>query len=225
MIFDIDGVVATMVKWEHLLGDTFDFRRWRDFEKHYIHAALISRGARLVDFAVDSNVQVVWSTTRPSTAAAATWEWLKTHQLPTGPIMTRHRIKDGTRPAVEVKLRHWYQWIDRYGDTNPVVAWVDDDDAALSALPWNGAPAWHPLHLQRTLRRHEGEPLLQTLAEQVHPSQKVLAENLAAHRAAWDARDSAFQRKRSVWWEQEQARMRRYREQQRRRQESRRRRD
>lgn len=218
MIVDIDGVVATMKKWEPLLGDSFDLRRWAAFQRHYGHAALISRGARIVDFAVESGVQIVWSTTRPESAAEATWQWLKYKQLPTGPILTRHRIKDGTRPAVEVKLRHWHQWIDKYGNDNPVVAWVDDGDAAVNALRWHGCPAWHPMHLQRTLRRNEGEPLLTTLAERVHPSMPVLAERLQAHRPDWDARDSAFQLQRSKWWDQEQERMRAQREAQRRRQ-------
>lgn len=218
MVFDIDGVVATMKKWEHLLGDKFSLEGWAEFQKHYGHAAPIARGARLVDDAIDAGLQIVWSTTRPDTAAAATWQWLQQNRLPLGPIMTRHRIKDGTRPAVEVKLRQWYWWLDKYGDVNPIAAWVDDENSALSALRWNGCPAWHPMHLQRTLMRNKDEPMMVTLMNRVTPSADKLAENLSAHRPTWDLRDNAFQQKRAKWWVEEQARMKVAREAQRRRQ-------
>lgn len=207
MIVDVDGVVATMRKFEPLLGDTFDLRRWNDFMKKYRRAALITRGARLVDLAVESGIQIVWSTTRPDQAAEDTWNWLNIHHLPQGPILTRHRIKDGTRPAVEVKVRQWYQWVDKYGDANPVVAWIDDDDAALHALPYNGCPTWHPMHLQRTINRAHGEPLMATLMNRVSPPPDQLAKNLLDHRAEWDARDSEYQAKQAIWWEKEQQRM------------------
>lgn len=206
MVFDIDGVIATMKKFEPLLGDRFDVKAWREFDSKYKYAALITRGARLVDLAVESGIHIVWSTSRPDSAAEDTWTWLSQHRLPQGPILTRHRIKDGYRPAVEVKIRHWYQLIDTYGDTNPIVGWVDDDDAALHALRYNGAPTWHPMQLQRTINRSHGAPLLSTLLTKVAPSHEQLAANLAEHRPEWDARDAAFQASQSIWWEKEKRR-------------------
>lgn len=218
MIVDVDGVVATMKKFEPLLGDTFDFDDWRAFSSKYKYAALISRGARIVDLAVESGIQIVWSTTREDHKSEDTWEWLGRHNLPQSHIMARHRIKDGQRPAVEVKLRHWYSWLDEYGDTNPVVAWIDDDDAALHALPYNGCPAWHPMKLQRTLNRSRDASLMTVLMTKVSPAPDELATNLANHRAEWDARDQAFQAQRSVWWEKEKERLARHRAEQRARQ-------
>lgn len=219
MVFDIDGVVATMKKFEPLLGDRFDEQAWREFNDKYKFAALITRGARLVDLAVESGLQVVWSTTRPSTAGEDTWNWLARHNLPQGPIMMRHRIKDGYRPAVEVKVRHWYSWLDKYGDTNPILGWVDDDDAALHALPYNGCPTWHPMKLQRALNRPRGSALIPTLTTRVSPPPDVLATNLAEHRAEWDARDEAFQAAQSIWWEKEKVRNAKRREERRKRQQ------
>ena len=72
---DVDGVVATMNRFEWLLEGN-RFSGWSKFIKRYPEATLISRGARLVDDAVDAGFQVAWSTTRPDHAAADTWQWL-----------------------------------------------------------------------------------------------------------------------------------------------------
>ena len=213
VVFDIDGVVATMTKFEPLLGDRFDMDAWNAFQKRYKHAALISRGARLADDAIEAGLQIVWSTTRPDHVAGDTWQWLTQHKLPTGPIMTRHRIKDGTRPAVEVKLRHWYWWNGKHGEDNPIVAWVDANDDANAALPWNGCPTWRPKTLQRALVRNRDKSMFDIVTSQGRYDKATLEANFANHRPAWDQRDEEFQRKRSRWWQAEKERRQQKRDQ------------
>lgn len=190
IVFDIDGVVATMTKFEHLLSGGFSIEQWKQFQTKFPYAAPIAQGARLADSAVQAGFQIVWSTTRPDAAAADTWKWLIRHNLPLGPIMTRRPDMDAQRPAVEVKLRHWYSWLDRHPD-NPIVAWVDDDDSALAALRYNGCATWHPTHLRRTIVRHKDAPLMATLMQQAVAA-GVLADNLRTHRPEWEAREGQW---------------------------------
>lgn len=199
---DIDGVVASMNKFEWLL-DGNRFSGWSKFIKKYPQAVLISRGARLVDDAVDAGFQVAWSTTRPDHAAADTWQWQRANDLPAGPIMTRHHIKDGAyRDALDVKVRQWYWWLSRYGERNPVAAWIDDELEAVQLLRQHGCPAWTSVGLQRAIVKAEGRPLAAVLSEQ-GPSQEELDRNRARREPGWRRHEDAFQAERSVWWQKE----------------------
>lgn len=208
IVFDIDGVVATMIKFEHLLGDRFDFQEWSAFHKRYKYAALISRGARLVDDAVEDGLQVVWSTTRPDHTAPDTWEWLQKNNLPTGHIMNRHRIKDGTRPALDVKLRHWHSWRTNYWDRNPIVGWVEDDDAANDILSKYGCPTWRPKRLQRAVVRNPDQSMIDVLASHGRFTAETLAEKYESNRYDWERREAEYQAQRHKWWQAEQERVR-----------------
>lgn len=199
VVFDIDGVVASMARFEHLI-DSAD-PNWRSFNRHYGEAELISRGARLVDTVIDAGLQVVWSTTRPDAAAADSWRWLRTMDLPTGPIMTRHLVKDGAyRPQTDVKLRHWFWWNDKFGDRNPVIAWVEDDNASASTLLAHGAPIWTPKQLQRVITKANGRPFIAALAEKDH-DREILRRSMTRKRPGWQKREDAYQEERSKWWD------------------------
>ncbi|WP_155832222.1 hypothetical protein [Gordonia alkanivorans] len=198
-VFDIDGVIADMGRFEHLL--TSGEPKWLAFSKHYRDAELIPSGARLVDDAVDAGFQIAYSTTRLDDASKATWLWLEQMDLPLGPIMTRHMVKDGSfRRAVDVKLRHWHWWLDRYGDTNPVAAWIDDDNVAKQALYAHGAPAYSPRAMQRLIVKSHGEPLLSTLLTKGHDHEELKRLHDSRY-PVWRSNETAYQRQRSEWWE------------------------
>lgn len=198
-IFDIDGVVASMRKWESLLESPAP--KWGVFTKHYQDATLIARGARLVDDAVDAGFQIVWSTTRPDGVADVTWRWFESKDLPTGPILGRHVIKDGAyRSAVDVKLRHWFWWNDHFGERNPVVAWIDDDNMALQALRSHGAPAWAPMRMQRLIVKAHGAPLSTAIADNDF-DRELLQQRMDRKRPAWQKREDAYQEERAKWWD------------------------
>jgi hypothetical protein len=174
---------------------------WALFSKRYQDADLIPRGARLVDDAVDGGFQIAWSTTRPDSSADVTWRWLQANDLPPGPIMGRHLIKDGPyRSAVDVKLRHWFWWQDKFGERNPVAAWIDDDNAALLALASHGAPMWAPMRMQRRIVKSHGAPLETILSDSGH-DRELLQRRMERKRPAWQEREDAYQEERSKWWD------------------------
>lgn len=195
-IFDIDGVVANMAKYEYLIEQ----QRWADFAKQYGRAALIARGVRLVEDVEDAGLQVVWSTTRPEQAMSRTWRWLRESHLPQNPILSRHMIKDGSyRPTADVKLRHFFTWQNKYGERNPIVLWVDDDNDDRNTLRRFGCPAWTPMELQRAIVRSHGAPLTTVLAEK-GPSAQTLQHNLELRQPKWQLREDEYQAKRQEWW-------------------------
>ena len=69
--------------------------------------------------------------------------WIRQNSLPPGHIECRDFWTDGTvRPALDIKRRHWWKWVDKYEDRSPVVAWIDDDPEAVAMLAEQGCPAW-----------------------------------------------------------------------------------
>lgn len=120
--------------------------------------------------------------------------------------MTRHVVKDGEfRNAIDVKLRHWFWWRRKYGDRNPVVAWVDDQGAARDALRGHGCPSWSPMQLQRAIVKSRGMPLPQILVEK-GPAPEELERSLQRRYDAWQAREDAYQEERSRWLQRARAR-------------------
>lgn len=205
VIFDIDGVLADLAAFEYLVdADRAADKDWKAFHGNFRNASVISSGItalKKIYFGLD--IDVAYSTTRREQYARLTLWWLHYHQMPMGPMQLRQFIKDGPRPAIEIKIRHWRDWQRKYADQNPVLAWIDDDPQALRALRAHGCPAWAPLQLRkaelakRSLRR--------ALDDGPIPWD-VLAANEAATLPQWQADEEKWQAKRSVWWEKERRR-------------------
>lgn len=187
VIFDIDGVLATMREFEYLIEGQYSQTRWNRFHRHFPQARVIQRNVNLLVALESAGLQIAFSTTRPEAAAQATWDWLGEHGLPQATMLTRHSVLDGQRLAEDVKLRHWFYWLDHFASSNPVVAWLDDDEDALDALAAHGCPAWGPDRLRRLLSRNKDVPALRILTERTKPSPEKLAENLEANEADWRA--------------------------------------
>lgn len=200
VIISIDHVVASMDRYTHLIdAEHSRDRDWATFHRSFGKARLIVAGKRLVEDLVAADYQIAWSSTRPEQFARATMRWMNHHRLPLGPIMFRHYIKDGPRPPIDIKLRHWWSWTDNYGDTNPIIGWVEPEPAAINALRAHGCPAWHPKDLTR---RSRSEPINEVL-EHGPIDLSVLQEHRDNSRAEWQLGEDAWQARRSAWWEKQ----------------------
>lgn len=205
IMFDIDGVVATMRWFEDLLGDSSRNSNWTEFHRRFGQASVLARGARLVQDAKAAELEVAWSTTRPDQYAPTTWRWLARNRFPAGPVEFRHFIKDGPRDAMDIKLRHWWTWDLKYQSRNPLIAWVDDDPKALNVLRGNGCPAWGTKQLERAIR--SSRPLLEILREgPPNMSPEKLERNREEQFPLWQEREARYQQIRSEWFEGERRR-------------------
>lgn len=205
VIVDVDGVVANMDKFTYLIaGETSRERDWATFHRSFNRARLVTSGSKLIGDLTDAGLEIAWSTTRPEQFARATWRWMQHHKLPLGPAMFRNHIKDGPRSAVDIKLRHWWSWYDKYGENNPIVGWIDDDVAAINALRAHGCPAWHHKDLIRHARKGG---LLATLRDGPI-DMALLDEHLVQSRPIWQANEDAWQARRSEWWSRQKSRRR-----------------
>lgn len=87
--------------------------------------------------------------------------WIRQNSLPPGHIECRDFWTDGTvRPALDIKRRHWWKWVDKYEDRSPVVAWIDDDPEAVAMLAEQGCPAWQ---FDQLVGEHRAGNLLPTI--------------------------------------------------------------
>lgn len=87
--------------------------------------------------------------------------WIRQNSLPPGLIECRDFWTDGTvRPALDIKRRHWWKWVDKYEDRSPVVAWIDDDPEAVAMLAEQGCPAWQ---FDQLVGEHRAGNLLPTI--------------------------------------------------------------
>ncbi|MDN5759474.1 MAG: hypothetical protein L0H59_13255, partial [Tomitella sp.] len=210
VIVDIDGVLASMARYEHLISAPRAAEKdWKAFHGNFGKAKVITSGRKLVESLESAGVTIVYSTTRPEQFARATWNWLRKNNFPAGHVMFRHFVKDGPRPATEVKLRHWWRWYDKFDDRNELVAWFDDNQPAINELRKQGCPAWHPKEFVRAVRSHSDSDNAVRAALEAGPTDLIeLADTADTAWPAWKASEYAYQEKRSAWFARHQQRMR-----------------
>ncbi len=193
VIIDIDGVIASMDRHEHLIAaPRYTDRDWTEFHRRFGDADVIESGRRLACSLHAAGFTVSYSTTRFEPFTSATYEWLRRHQFPLGTIHDRAFYLDGTvRPSVDVKRRHWWWYQRRTG--NPVVAWIDDEPEAVDALRGEGCPAWDVTDLLAVAANPMGGTLADALA-----ATEALSARIPAALAAWTAEDAAWMKQREV---------------------------
>ena len=206
VVFDIDGVLASMRKHEHLIqAETSRQKQWKEFHRRFDKAAPIKAGLitarRIYD---ELDIDLAYSTTRPEQHARRTLRWFEKFDVPMGPILFRHFVRDGPRPALEVKLRHWWYWQDHWAEQNPVLAWIEDDPASMHALRAHGCPAWGPNELKAAARKTSLRAALE--AGPVDP--EVLAKAKRDSFDKWQASEEEWQAVRKQWWQDERQRQR-----------------
>lgn len=204
---DIDGVLADMRKFEYLIeGETSREKDWKAFHLEFGHADPIKAGITTVRrLYYEFDLDLVYTTTRPEQHALRTLRWFEKYKLPMGPVEFRHFVKDGPRPALDIKLRHWWEWQEKNADRNPVLGWIDDDPASLSALRRNGCPSWGLKELNRAGRAHKS---LRAALEKGPVPADELAKNREEAYPVWKASESEWKEKRKRWWGEEQMRQR-----------------
>lgn len=207
VIFDIDGVLADMSPFEYLIdAEVSRDKQWKEFHRNFVRARPIKAGlAATREIFRDLDIDLAYSTTRPEQHARRTLRWFERYNIPMGPIQFRHFVKDGPRPAIEIKLRHWWEWQDKYADQNPVLAWIEDDPASLHALRKHGCPAWGPKELNAAKRKHSS---LQAALDAGPVDWDVLAQARADSYPQWKADEDAWRAIRREWWEREKERKR-----------------
>lgn len=207
VIFDIDGVLADMSPHQHFItADRSRDKDWKAFHNHFVEARPIKAGlvtARRIYNELD--IDLAYSTTRPEQFARRTLYWMRKNRVPMGPVQFRHFIKDGPRSTIDVKLRHWWYWQAKYESVNPVLAWIEDDPAALSALRANGCPAWGIKELRRASKT---EGSLKAALERGPVDKEVLAANRERAYPQWRAAEDEWQAKRKLWWQKQMRRRR-----------------
>jgi phosphoglycolate phosphatase-like HAD superfamily hydrolase len=144
VVFDVDGVLADMSAWEHLLRNEAAGarQRWRDFLSHVGDATLIESGAQLVHRTVAAGLRIRYSTTRPQKVAPATVEWLQACGLPAKRVYSRFVA---TQPPLQVKLDHCKEVTERGG--KPIAGFVDDEAQIVQELRAAGWPAFRAVEL------------------------------------------------------------------------------
>lgn len=207
VVFDIDGVLADMRPFRYLIeAETSRQKQWKEFHRKFEKAAPIKAGlitAKRIYNELD--IDLAYSTTRPEQHARRTLRWFEHHNLPMGPIQFRHFVRDGPRPAIEVKLRHWWYWQDRWAEQNPVLAWIEDDPASMHGLRAHGCPAWGPNELKVASRKHGS---LKAALEAGPVDWAVLEKAKKDSYKKWRVAEDEWQAVRKQWWQEERQRQR-----------------
>lgn len=209
VIFDIDGPLADMGPHKHFINaERSRDKDWRSFHDNFVHAKPVKAGIITANQIYnDLDIDLAYSTTRPEQYARRTLWWMNRHKVPMGPVQFRHFIKDGSRSQIDVKLRQWWFWQTKYSDQNPVLAWIEDDPAALQVLRSHGCPAWGPKELRRAAKATS----LKEALEAGPVDRETLAANAAAAYPEWQAKENEWQAKRKQWWRVQAPRLRRRR--------------
>lgn len=206
VVVNVDGVVASMAKFQHLIdAPNYKDRDWKQFHREFRRAELIKPGARLVRALAESGHVIAWSTTRLDQFAATTDNWLRAHQLPSGPLDPRSLFKDGNRAVELVKRRQWWRWTDKFGISNPIIAWIDPEQESVDALRSDGCPAWLYSDLYDQFKAGNLAP---SLAAGPEPKETLQARTQTA-RAVWDEAETVWQEGRQEWRKSHMERLRR----------------
>lgn len=207
VIFDIDGVIADMSEHEYLIDtERAADRDWKNFHAHFTQAKPIPSGMKtLKKIYKNLGIDVAYSTTRPEQFARRTLWWMHHNHVPMGPMQLRQFIKDGPRPEVEVKLRHWWTWQKKFSDENPVLAWIDDDPQVRNILRNHGCPVWNPRELHRAAL---AEGSLKTALKKGPMDWDELKDNAESSYKDWKIAQDAWEEKRFEWWRHYREKMR-----------------
>ena len=205
IVFDIDGPLANMDAFTYLIeAPKYSDRDWKGFHAHYRDAALNRPGGRMVRDLVDAGFNIGYSTTRVDTFMFATDYWLRQKSLPPGHIEARSLWVDGTvRPALDVKRRQWWRWVDKYEAESPIVAWIDDEPEAVSMLIDQGCPAWE---FDVLVDHSQAGTLLDAISEGPEPVAKLESRRAEA-RPVYDEFEAAFKADHAKWQKKHAARM------------------
>lgn len=149
VLVDIDGLLADLSPWGHLVSGPPPERDWPAFFAHIPHALPITEGLDLVRMLAADGFAILYSTTRTADCWTATIEWLRQHELPRGWVRTRSPRHTTRLPAWLIKRGHWSA-----ARSLPVVrrGFVDDEAEAVKMLREVGTPAWELEELLNTPR-------------------------------------------------------------------------
>lgn len=205
VMIDIDGVIANMDKFAHLIAaPNYADRDWKSFHANFGNATLIRAGGKLVRELDAAGFTIAYTTTRLDQFLPATDRWIRANSLPPGHIESRSLWVDGTvRPALDVKRRQWWRWESKYSEKCPLVAWIDDEQEAVETLRGEGCPAWLFTDL---FERYKDGALIPSLAGGPEPVEVLTARRDAA-KPLWKEHDAAFQVKHEEWQRRHSARM------------------
>lgn len=179
---------------ELLSAERYKDRQWKEFRSHFRDATLIKAGGKLARTLKAQGYVIIWSTTRDEQYARVTYQWLQHHSVPVDHLLCRSIIKDGSRPQWQVKLRHYWNWIQAHPG-NPVIAWIDDDVDAVAELIDSGCPTWNVIDLARRAKNTDIRELLD--AGPIPPAE--LSENARRTFPLWNTWEQRWQQRRSEW--------------------------
>ncbi len=134
-VFDIDGVLADVRHRLHHLQRRP--KRWDRFFALAVDDAVLARGHEMAHEAVDSGLEVVYSTGRPERYRRDTAEWLQRQGFPAGDL--HMRANHDRRPASVTKVRV----ARRLAGVSQVSYLVDDDPRVVTALRRAGFTVVH----------------------------------------------------------------------------------
>jgi len=142
---DLDGVLADMTPFEHILGQPREpsADKWREFFSNADHAPLIDAGRRLVTNICSAGYGYIVSTTRPHWTHRRTMRWIRAQPLPApvGLYTRSRRHHPYTVTALDTKIDHITQarFIARLDLVT--MLYIDDEAKIVTALRGAGAPA------------------------------------------------------------------------------------
>lgn len=141
VLLDVDGCVADMSAFEAIKTQegVDKQRRWVGFLRRSKDAAVIPAGFEVAWALHHLGCQLVFSTTRPHWLEADTRAWLQRHGFPPAGLLLRVKGPEGSRPAIEVKRRHFVETAGVVGE--PAALFIDDEADIVGALTASGFPA------------------------------------------------------------------------------------
>lgn len=142
VLMDVDGCVADMSAFEHLLrAEGVDRRRrWIRFLHQGKNAAVIPAGFEVAWALHRLGCRIVFSTTRPPWQETDTRAWLERHEFPPAVgLLLRRDGADGHRPAVDIKRHHFVSTVGVAGE--PAALFIDADADVVQSLTASGFPA------------------------------------------------------------------------------------
>lgn len=134
-VFDIDGVLADVRHRLHHLRRRP--KRWDLFFALAVDDAVLTPGQEMARAAVDSGLEVVYSTGRPERYRRDTADWLRRQGFPGGDL--HMRANRDRRPASVTKV----QVAERLAAVSEVSYLVDDDPRVVTALRSAGFTVVH----------------------------------------------------------------------------------
>jgi len=123
VVFDIDGTLAIGTHRAHLLNH--EPKKWEEYFS-LLHLDTLNHSVAAICRALSIQYDIVYCTGRPSTYAKTTQNWLRSYNLPHGPIYYREandrRDDSISKPEMLKKIEnHGYEIIMIFDDRKRVV--------------------------------------------------------------------------------------------------------